>query len=57
MEAHELRVFKLFQLMRNQDGQPYRACFHSAFEDPTAPADAQPRQSCEHRVSVMLLKD
>lgn len=57
MEAHEVLVFKLFQLMRNKDGQPYRACFHSAFEDPTAPADAQPRQSCEHRVSVMLLKD
>ncbi len=57
MEAHEVLVFKLFQLMRNADAQPYRACFHTAVEDPAAPADAQPRQSCEHRVSVMLLRD
>ena len=57
MEAHEVLVFKLFQLMRNTDEQPYRACFHSAVEDPAAPAEAQPRQSCEHRVSVMLLRD
>jgi len=57
MEPHEVLVFKLFQLMRNVEDQPWRACFHSAFEDPTAPADAQPRQSCEHRVSVILLKD
>ena len=57
MEAHEVLVFKLFQLMKNEDPQPYRACFHSAVEDPATPADAQPRQSCEHRVSVMLLRD
>jgi hypothetical protein len=56
MRPNELLVFKLFQLMRNEDPQPWRACFHTAFEDPTTPADAQPRQSCEHRVSVMLLK-
>lgn len=57
MKPNEVLVFKLFQLMRNEQDQPYRACFHTAFEDPTTPADAQPRQSCEHRVSVMLLKD
>ena len=57
MEPHEVLVFKLFQLMRDVAHQPWSACFHSAFEDPTAPADAQPRQSCEHRVSVMLLRD
>lgn len=57
MQPHEVLVFKLFQLMRNEDSQPYRACFHTAFEDPSTPADAQPRQSCEHRVSVVLLKE
>lgn len=57
MMPDEVLVFKLFQLMRDEGPQPYRACFHTAFEDPTAPADAQPRQSCEHRVSVMLLRD
>ena len=57
MQPHEVLVFKLFQLMRNEDSQPYRACFHTAFEHPCTPADAQPRQSCEHRVSVVLLKE
>lgn len=57
MTPDELLVFKLFQLMRDEDPQPYRACFHSAVEDPATPPDAQPRQSCEHRVSVLLLKD
>jgi hypothetical protein len=49
-------VFTLFQLMRNENAQPYRACFHTAFEHPSTPADAQPRQSCEHPVSVLLLR-
>ena len=57
MQPHEVLVFKLFQLMRNEDSRPYRACFHTAFEHPCTPADAQPRQSCEHRVSVVLLKE
>lgn len=57
MRPNEMLVFKLFELMRNEADQPWRACFHTAFEDPTAPTDAQPRQSCEHRVSVMLLRE
>jgi len=57
MQPDEMLVFKLFELMRDDADQPWRACFHTAFEDPTAPAEAQPRQSCEHRVSVVLLRD
>ena len=57
MTADEVLVFKLFQLKKEEQSPPYRACFHTAFEDPTTPADAQPRQSCEHRVSVLLLRD
>lgn len=56
MTRDEMLVFKLFELRRGEEPQRYRACYHCAVEDPTAPADAQPRQSCEHRVSVMLLK-
>lgn len=56
MTADEVLVFKLFQLMRDEHPQPYRACFHTAVDDPAAPANAQPRQSCEHRVSVLFLK-
>jgi len=57
MTPDEVLVFKLFQLKKDDPSQPYRACFHTAFEDPTAPADSPPRQSCEHRVSVLLLRD
>lgn len=57
MRPDEMLVFKLFQLMKDEAEPTWRACFHTAFEDPTAPADAQPRQSCEHRVSVILLRD
>lgn len=57
MAPNEVLVFKLFQLMRDEEPPRYRACFHSAFADPTTPADAPPRQSCEHRVSVTLLRD
>ena len=56
MAPNEVLVFKLFQLMRDEEPQRYRACFHSAVEDPATPADAPPRQSCEHRVSVTLLR-
>jgi hypothetical protein len=56
MMPNELLVFKLFQLMRDEEPQRYRACFHSAVEDPSAAPDPQPRQSCEHRVAVMLLR-
>ncbi|GAA0322568.1 CmcJ/NvfI family oxidoreductase [Sphingomonas oligophenolica] len=57
MTANEVLVFKLFQLMPGEEPQRYRACFHSAVEDPATPPDAPLRQSCEHRVSVMLLRD
>jgi hypothetical protein len=33
------------------------SCFHTAFEHPETPEDAQRRQSCEHRVNVFLLKE
>lgn len=32
-------------------------CFHSAFADPAASADAELRQSCEYRIGVMVLRD
>jgi len=57
MTPNEVLVFKLFQLMRDEEPQPYRACFHTAVEDPATPPDAPLRQSCEHRVSVLLLRD
>ena len=56
MTSDELLAFKIFQCMKEGDNA-YAGCLHSAFADPGAPADAEPRQSCEHRVGVLLLKD
>ena len=56
MTRDEVLVFKLFDLRLGEEHKRFRACLHCAVEDPSTPADARPRQSCEHRVSVMLLK-
>ena len=56
MTADEVLVFKLFELRKGEEPQRFRACLHCAVEDPSTPPDAKPRQSCEHRVSVLLLK-
>lgn len=56
MTGNELLAFKLFECWKHGD-PGFPSCFHSAFVDPAAPADAEQRQSCEHRVGVLLLKD
>lgn len=56
MTPDEVLVFKLLDLRPGELARDYRACFHTAVEDPSTPADAQPRQSCEHRVTVTILK-
>ncbi|WP_264940707.1 CmcJ/NvfI family oxidoreductase [Sphingomonas caeni] len=55
MTNDELLVFKLAGF--SKAGGPPQNCFHSAFRDPGARAGAQERQSCEHRVGVLLLRD
>lgn len=55
MSCDELLAFKLAEFWKNPT--PLRNCFHSAFRDPSAPDDAEERQSCEHRVGVLVLKD
>ncbi|MEO7277522.1 MAG: CmcJ/NvfI family oxidoreductase [Sphingomicrobium sp.] len=57
MEADELLAFKLCEFWKDDpDGQPQNV-FHTAFEHPDTPADAEHRQSCEHRVGVFVLRD
>ena len=56
MTRHEVLAFKNFQCSKSNPEPAVEACFHSAFAEPGAPADAQQRQSCEHRVSVYLLR-
>jgi hypothetical protein len=55
MRCDELLAFRLGGFLK-QPGPPLN-CFHSAFRDPAAPTDAEQRQSCEHRVGVLLLRD
>ena len=57
MTPHELLAFKNFQYFKDAPEASVETCFHSAFEDPGTPPDAEVRQSSEHRVSVFLLKD
>ena len=56
MTGDELLAFKLFECWKEGDAG-FASCFHTAFADPDTPADAEQRQSCEHRVGVLLLKD
>jgi hypothetical protein len=58
MRTDEVLAFKLFEC-RKDDPAPsrFRSVLHSAFKDPDAPADAEERQSCEHRVGLVILRD
>ena len=58
MQADEVLAFKLFEC-RKDDPIPsrFRSVFHTAFADPDAPTNAEERQSCEHRVGVVILRD
>jgi hypothetical protein len=55
MTCDELIAFKLAEFWK--DPTPTRNCFHSAFHHPDTPPDAEERQSCEHRVGVMVFRD
>lgn len=55
MTNDDLLAFKLSEFWKDPGRDTN--CFHSAFNDPGAPADAQHRQSCEHRVGVVVLRD
>ncbi len=57
MGMDEVLAFKLFECRKDDPGPTrFRSVFHSAFLDPDAPADAEERQSCEHRVGVLILR-
>jgi len=54
MTTDEIIVFKAFEYFKGTDA-PLKSCIHSAFKDPTAPEDAEKRQSCDFRVEVQYL--
>jgi hypothetical protein len=55
LHCDELLAFKLAEFWKVP--KPFRNCFHSAFADPRTPLGAEERQSCEHRVGVLMLTD
>jgi hypothetical protein len=55
MSGDELLAFKLAEFWKGATA--VGNCFHSAFEHPDTPASAEARQSCEHRVGVIVLTD
>jgi hypothetical protein len=57
MTGDEVLAFKLSEFWKDEPDAHPQNCFHSAFRDPDAPADAEERQSCEHRVGVLILRD
>lgn len=57
MTGEEVLAFKLCEFWKDDPEARPQNCFHTAFADPDAPADAEERQSCEHRVGVLILRD
>jgi hypothetical protein len=57
MTGDEVLAFKLCEFWKDDPDARPQNCFHSAFRNPLAPADAEERQSCEHRVGVLILRD
>jgi hypothetical protein len=57
MTGDEVLAFKLCEFWKDTPDAHPQNCFHSAFRNPLAPANAEVRQSCEHRVGVLILRD
>jgi hypothetical protein len=54
MTDEEVLVFKVFHYFKAAPNEGLRVCYHTAFEDPDTPVDAEHRKSCEQRVFVYL---
>lgn len=57
MTSEEVLAFKLCEFWKDDPEAQPQNCFHSAFSHPDTPGDAEERQSCEHRVGVLILRD
>jgi hypothetical protein len=57
MTGDEVLAFKMVEFWKDDPSAHPQCVFHSAFADPGAPAGAERRQSCEHRVGVLILRD
>lgn len=57
MRTDEVLAFKLGEYWKDDSAAAPQNVFHTAFELPDTPADAEHRQSCEFRVGVLILRD
>jgi hypothetical protein len=57
MTGDEVLAFKLCEFWKDEPEAHPQNCFHTAFNHPDTPPDAEERQSCEHRVGVLVLRD
>jgi len=57
MTGGEVLAMTVCAFSKEDSEGPPKNVFHTAFRDPTTPPDAEPRQSCEYRVGVMILRD
>ena len=57
MTPAEVLVLKACEFWKDDPRAHPQNVFHTAFDDPTTPADVEPRQSCDHRVGVWILRD
>lgn len=57
MTTNEVLALNLFECHKGDDGKTVYNTYHSAFEEPYPTQDVEERESCEHRVSVFLLRD
>lgn len=57
MTRDEVVVMKACEFWKDGREMHPQNVFHTAFDDPTTPADAEPRQSCDHRLGVWIYRD
>lgn len=56
MTGAEMLAMKVCEFWKDDPETHPQNVFHTAFMDPAAPADAELRESCEHRIGVMIMR-
>ena len=57
MTSDEVVVMKACEFWKGDKPARPQNVFHTAFDHPNTPTDAERRQSCDHRIGVMVLRD
>ena len=57
MTGDEVIAMKACHFWKDDPGAHLQNVFHAAFDHPDTPAGAEPRQSCDHRLGLFILRD